>query len=69
MSPAVRFPNEMAETEEDKLKVQNAGRQVPSRSSSSLSEGRAFTETPRVVTEVGKSRVGEEDRATSIPAQ
>ena len=51
------------------LKKQDAGQQAASRSSSSLSEGRAFTTPPRVVTDVGKSRVGKEAERRGIPAQ
>jgi hypothetical protein len=62
------FAIEMAETEEHKSNWRNPGWESPSSSSSSFADGSALTETGRTVTEVGKSRVGNDDRP-GVPAQ
>jgi hypothetical protein len=62
------FAIEMGETEEHKSNWRSAGWESPSSSSSSFAEGSALTETGRTVTEVGKSRVGNDDRPR-VPAQ
>jgi hypothetical protein len=62
------FAIDMAETEEHKSNWRNPGWESPSRSSSSFAEESALTEIGRTVTEVGKSRVGNDDRP-GVPAQ
>jgi hypothetical protein len=60
--------NELAVGERDRSKKCNAGREASFSSFSSVSEGRAFTETGRIATDVGTTRVGKDERA-GVPAQ